>query len=115
MVYHYQWRLVYYSGMDLGFVKPDNVRVTGQIIAAGAGVAIEMETVLPCAIPQLQRMIIDSPNNVAISVRAEGNTKIGKAFVRTSAYLEETVYNGNGFQVVEIDGEEGARINLRQL
>ncbi|MBS5151415.1 MAG: S-layer homology domain-containing protein [Butyricicoccus pullicaecorum] len=100
------------AGVDLGFVKLDNVRVTGQIIAAGAGVSNRDGNSITLHNTSVAEMIIDSPNNVAISVRAEGDTKVGKAFVRTSAYLEDSCYNGNGFQVVEIDGEEGTRVDF---
>ena len=66
------------AGVDLGFVKLDNVRVTGQIIAAGAGVSNRDGNSITLRNTSVAEMIIDSPNNVAISVRAEGNTKIGR-------------------------------------
>lgn len=100
------------AGVDLGFVKLNNVRVTGQIIAAGAGVSNRDGNSITLHNTSVAEMIIDSPNNVAISVRAEGDTNVGKAFVRTSAYLEDSCYNGNGFQMVEIDGEEGIRVDF---
>ena len=100
------------AGVDLGFVKLNNVRVTGQIIAAGAGVSNRDANSIILHNTTVAEMIIDSPNNVAISVRAEGDTNVGKAFVRTSAYLEDSCYNGNGIQAVEIDGEEGIRVDF---
>lgn len=100
------------AGVDLGFVKLNNVRVTGQIIAAGAGVSNRDGNSITLHNTAVAEMIIDSPNNVAISVRAEGDTNVGKAFVRTSAYLEDSCYNGKGFQAVEIDGEEGTRVDF---
>ncbi len=100
------------AGVDLGFVKLNNVRVTGQIIAAGAGVSNRDANSILLRNTTAGEMIIDSPNNVAISVRADGETNIGKTFVRTSAYLEDMCYGGNGFQSIEIDGEEGTRVDL---
>lgn len=100
------------AGVDLGFVKLNNVRVTGQIIAAGAGVSNREGNSITLHNTTVAEMIIDSPNNVAISVRAEGDTNVGKVFVRTSAYLEDSCYNGNGLQSVEIDGEEGTRVDF---
>lgn len=100
------------AGVDLGFVKLNNVRVTGQIIAAGAGVSNRDSDSITLRNTTAAEMIIDSPNNVAISVRADGETNIGKTFVRTSTYLEDICYGGNGLQMVEIDGEEGIRVDL---
>lgn len=100
------------AGVDLGYVKLNNVRVTGQIIAAGAGVSNSEGNSITLRNTTAAEMIIDSPNNVAISVRAEGSTNVGKTFVRTSAYLEDTCYEGNGLQVVDIDGEEGTRVDF---
>ncbi len=100
------------AGVDLGFVKLNNVRVTGQIIAAGAGVSNRDGDSITLRNTTAAEMIIDSPNNIAISVRAEGETNIGKTFVRTSAYLEDVCYNGNGFQIVEIDGEQDTRVDF---
>src|SRR5699024_10402541 len=49
---------------------------------------------------------------VAISFTAEGSTRIEKTYVRTDSFLEEQCYGSNGFQSIDVDGEQGTRLDL---
>ena len=100
------------AGVGLGYVTLDNVTVNGQVIASGAGVSNASTNSLTARNCVIDELIVDSPNNVAISFTAEGSTRIEKTYVRTDSFLEENCYGANGFQSIEVDGEQGTRLDL---
>nr|WP_300129233.1 S-layer homology domain-containing protein [uncultured Butyricicoccus sp.] len=100
------------AGVGLGYVTLNNVTVNGQVIASGSGVSNASTNSLTARNCLINELIVDSPNNVAISFTAEGSTRIEKTYVRTDSFLEEQCYGSNGFQSIEVDGEQGTRLDL---
>lgn len=100
------------GGVGLGYVTLNNVTVYGQIIASGAGESNKGDCSIilkNCSAPE---MIVDSPSNQYVTIRTVGNTDIEKVYVRTDAYLEGKSTGRHGFQYIEVDGEDGTRLDL---
>lgn len=100
------------GGVGLGYVTLSNVTVYGKIIASGAGESNKGDCSIilkNCTAPE---MIVDSPSNQYVTVRTVGDTDIDKVYVRTDTYLEGKSTGRHGFQYIEIDGEEGTRLDL---
>ena len=100
------------GGVGLGYVTLNNVTVYGQIIASGAGESNKGDCSIilkNCSAPE---MIVDSPSNQYVTIRTVGNTDIDKVYVRTDAYLEGKSTGRHGFQYIEVDGEDGTRLDL---
>lgn len=100
------------GGVGLGYVTLSNVTVYGKIIASGAGESNKGDCSIilkNCTAPE---MIVDSPSNQYVTIRTVGNTDIDKVYVRTDTYLEGKSTGRHGFQYIEVDGEEGTRLDL---
>nr|WP_297178777.1 S-layer homology domain-containing protein [uncultured Agathobaculum sp.] len=100
------------GGVGLGYVTLNNVTVYGKIIASGAGESNKGDCSIilkNCTAPE---MIVDSPSNQYVTIRTVGNTDIDKVYVRTDTYLEGKSTGRHGFQYIEVDGEEGTRLDL---
>lgn len=100
------------GGVGLGYVTLNNVTVYGKIIASGAGESNKGDCSIilkNCTAPE---MIVDSPSNQYVTIRSVGDTDIGKVYVRTATYLEGKSTGRHGFQYIEVDGEDGTRLDL---
>lgn len=100
------------GGVGLGYVTLNNVTVYGKIIASGAGESNKGDCSIilkNCTAPE---MIVDSPSNQYVTIRTVGNTDTDKVYVRTDAYLEGKSTGQHGFQYIEVDGENGTKLDL---
>lgn len=100
------------GGVGLGYVTLNNVTVYGKIIASGAGESNKGDCSIilkNCTAPE---MIVDSPSNQYVTIRSVGDTDISKVYVRTATYLEGKSTGSHGFQYIEVDGEDGTRLDL---
>lgn len=100
------------GGVGLGYVTLNNVTVYGKIIASGAGESNKGDCSIilkNCTAPE---MIVDSPSNQYVTIRSVGDTDIDKVYVRTDTYLEGKSTGRHGFQYIEVDGEDGTRLDL---
>ena len=100
------------GGIGLGDVLLENVDVYGQIIVAGAGESNSSQSSVVMRNVTANELIVDNISNQFVTVRAEGDTRIATTSVRTNAYVEDTTPNGYGLSYIELDGEEGMRLQL---
>lgn len=100
------------GGVGLGYVTLNNVTVYGKIIASGAGESNKGDCSIILKNSTAPEMIVDSPSNQYVTIRSVGDTDIGKVYVRTATYLEGKSTGRHGFQYIEVDGEDGTRLDL---
>lgn len=100
------------GGVGLGYVTLNNVAVYGKIIASGAGESNKGDCSIILKNSTAPEMIVDSPSNQYVTIRSVGDTDIGKVYVRTPTYLEGKSTGRHGFQYIEVDGEDGTRLDL---
>lgn len=100
------------GGVGLGYVTLNNVTVYGKIIASGAGESNKGDCSIILKNSTAPEMIVDSPSNQYVTIRSVGDTDIGKVYVRTATYLEGKSTGRHGFQYIEVDGENGTRLDL---
>lgn len=55
---------------------------------------------------------MDSLANQYVTIRADGDTKIDTTSVRTPTYLEDATGDSDGFLKVQVDGEDGTRLDV---
>lgn len=100
------------GGVDLGDVLLENVNVLGQIVVSGAGESNSSQSSVLLRNVEADEMIVDSIGSQFVTIRAEGNTAIGKTFVRTNAYVDDSSLNGFGLSYIELDAENGGLLQL---
>ena len=100
------------GGVGLGYVTLNNVHVNGQIIASGAGESNKGDCSIIIKNSSAPEMIVDSPSNQYVTIRTVGSTDIDKTYVRTDTYLEDKSNDGYGMKYIEVDGEEGTKLDL---
>lgn len=100
------------GGVDLGDVLLENVKVLGQIVVSGAGESNSSQSSVLLRNVEADEMIVDSIGSQFVTIRAEGNTAIGKTFVRTNAYVDDSSLNGFGLSYIELDAENGGLLQL---
>lgn len=100
------------GGVGLGYVTLENVTVLGKIVASGAGESNKGDSSIILRNVISPEMVIDSPANQFVTLRAEGNTEINKTSVRTPTYLEDTTEGDLGLKYIELKGEEGTTLEL---
>lgn len=100
------------GGVGLGYVTLNNVYVYGQIIASGAGESNKGDCSIIIKNSSAPEMIVDSPSNQYVTIRTAGSTVIDKTYVRTDTYLEDKSNEGYGMTYIEVDGEEGTKLDL---
>lgn len=100
------------GGVDLGDVLLENVNVLGQIVVSGAGESNSSQSSILLRNVEADEMIVDSISNQFVTIRAEGNTSIGSTKVRTNAYVDDSSLPGFGLSYIELDGDEGALLQL---
>ena len=100
------------GGLGLGSVNLENVTVMGKIVVSGAGESNKGENSIQLRNVTAPNLIMDSLANQFVTVRADGDTKIDNASIRTSAYLEDATDGSHGFTKIELDGESGSSLDL---
>ena len=100
------------GGVDLGDVLLENVNVLGQIIVSGAGESNSSQSSILLRNVEADEMVVDSISNQFVTIRAEGNTAIGKTSVRTNAYVDDSSLPGFGLGLIELDGDSGTLLQL---
>lgn len=100
------------GGVGLGYVTLNNVHVYGQIIASGAGESNKGDCSIIIKNSSAPEMIVDSPSNQYVTIRTAGSTVIDKTYVRTDTYLEDKSNEGYGMTYIQVDGEEGTKLDL---
>lgn len=100
------------GGIGLGDVLLENVAVYGQIIVAGAGESNASHSSVILRNVTSNKLVVDNISNQFVTVRAEGDTDIAQTSIRTNAYVEDTTPDGYGLKLIEIDGENGIRVQL---
>lgn len=100
------------GGVGLGYVTLENVTVLGKIIASGAGESNKGDSSIILRNVTAPQMVVDSPANQFVTVRAEGDTKIDSTSVRTPSYLEDATAEDEGFTYIELRGEDGTTLEL---
>lgn len=100
------------GGVGLGYVTLNNVHVHGQIIASGAGESNKGDCSIIIKNSSAPEMIVDSPSNQYVTIRTAGSTVIDKTYVRTDTYLEDKSNEGYGMTYIQVDGEEGTKLDL---
>lgn len=100
------------GGIGLGDVLLENVQVIGQIVVSGAGESNSAQSSVVLRNVDATEMIVDSINNQFVTVRSEGDTNIGLTSVRTNAYVEDAAPQGYGLKYIELDGENGTKLQL---
>ena len=95
--------LIISGGVGLESVTLDNVRVLGNIIVAGGGESNAGETIVLRNVTADQ-LIVDSLGNKYIALRAEGDTMIDLASLRSNAYVMDHTQSGFGLLNISIDG-----------
>lgn len=92
------------GGLGTGAVSLDNVVVTGKIIVAGGG---EAENGLDSVIlrnVEADNLLVDTSNGSYTSLRAEGDTSIKDALLRTNAFIQDRTDVGYGLLNLTLDG-----------
>ena len=95
--------LIISGGVGLESVTLDNVRVLGNIIVAGGGESNAGETIVLRNVTADQ-LIVDSLGNKYIALRAEGDTVIDLASLRSNAYVMDHTQSGFGLLNISVDG-----------
>lgn len=100
------------GGVGLGYVTLENVKVLGKIIASGAGESNKGDSSIILRNVEADQMVVDSPANQFVTIRAEGDTDVAMTSVRTPSYLEDVSPSGQGLKYIELNGEEGTGLEL---
>lgn len=100
------------GGVGLGNVLLENVTVLGKIITSGAGESNEGDSSIILRNVTAKGMLVDSLNDQFVTIRTEGDTKIDKTKVHTSAYLEDVTAADLGLMYIELDGEPNITLQL---
>lgn len=100
------------AGVDLGDVVLENVRVLGEIVVSGGGVSEAGDDSVVLRNVDAPRLIVDNIRGQHVSIRVEGDGVIDRTSVRTNAFLSDNTPSGAGLSRIELDGEEGAALDL---
>lgn len=100
------------AGVGLGYVTLNNVHVYGQIIVSGAGESNKGDCSIIIKNSSASEMIVDNLSNQYVTVRTMGSTIINKTSVQTNAYLEDKCTSDYGMLYIEVNGEEGTKLDL---
>lgn len=100
------------SGVGLGGVKLENVKVLGRIIVAGGGESEGGEASIMMRNVDAPEMVIDTLSGQYVSVDVQNDSEIEKTTVHTNAYLEDNTRNRKGLANVYLEGEEGATFTV---
>lgn len=92
------------GGLETGAVTLDNVIVTGDIIVAGGGEAEGGQDSVILRNVEAAGLTVDSTNGQYVSLRAEGDTSIKDALLRTNAFVQDRTDAGYGLLNLTLDG-----------
>ena len=93
------------GGLGLGDVTLENVNVLGKIVVCGTGESEKGKNSVIMRGVTAPTLIMDNLANNAVSVRAEGSTKIDNTYVRTPAYVEDAADDDYGFTHLRVEGD----------
>lgn len=93
------------GGLGLGDVALENVNVLGKIVVCGTGESEKGKNSVIMRGVTAPTLIMDNLANNAVSVRAEGSTKIDNTYVRTPAYVEDAADDDYGFTHLRVEGD----------
>lgn len=93
------------GGLGLGDVALENVNVLGKIVICGTGESEKGKNSVIMRGVTAPTLIMDNLANNAVSVRAEGSTKIDNTYVRTPAYVEDAADDDYGFTHLRVEGD----------
>ena len=94
------------GGLDLGDITLDNVRVLGDIIVAGGGESHSGEDSIILRNVMADSLLVDSIADQFVTLRAEGDTEIGSAELRSDSYVQDRTRPGQGFLNLSLDSED---------
>ncbi|MCI8539663.1 MAG: S-layer homology domain-containing protein [Oscillospiraceae bacterium] len=100
------------GGIGLGDVLLENVTVLGKIVASGAGESNRGDSSVILRNVTADKMIVDSISNQFVTVRAEGDTVIDEASIRTHGYVEDMTRDGLGLKHIALEGEPGTELQV---
>ena len=100
------------GGVGKGYVNLENVTVLGKIVVCGAGESNEGTNSVLLRNVTAPSLVVDSLANQYVTIRADGDTKIDTTSVRTPTYLEDATGDTDGFLKVQVDGEDGTRLDV---
>lgn len=92
------------GGLGTGAVTLDNVVVTGKIIIAGGGEAEAGQDSVILRNVEAENLTVDSTNGQYVSLRAEGDTSIKDALLRTNAFVQDRTDAGYGLLNLTLNG-----------
>lgn len=93
------------GGLGLGDVALENVNVLGKIVVCGTGESEKGKNSVVMRGVTAPTLIMDNLADNAVSVRAEGSTKIDNTYVRTPAYVEDATDDNYGFTLLRVEGD----------
>ena len=93
------------GGLGLGDVTLENVNVLGKIVVCGTGESEKGKNSVIMRGVTAPTLIMDNLADNAVSVRAEGSTKIDNTYVRTPAYVEDATDDNYGFTHLRVEGD----------
>lgn len=92
------------GGLGTGAVTLDNVVVTGKIIIAGGGEAEAGNDSVILRNVEAENLTVDTTNGQYVSLRAEGDTSIKNALLRTNAFVQDRTDAGYGLLNLTLNG-----------
>jgi len=98
------------GGLGLDSVVLDNVRVLGRIVVAGSGESQEGEDSVVLRNVTADSLLVDSLTGQLLSLRAEGETRVDQADIRSDIYLQDRTRSGFGLLNITLDGQDGGNI-----
>lgn len=101
------------GGLDLGAVTLDNVKVLGDIIVAGGGESEGGDESVVLRNVEANNLVVDNLAGQFVSLRAEGDTVIQNADIRSDAYILDRTKADLGLLNITLDDPDGdARFTL---
>ncbi len=92
------------GGLGLGAVTLTNVKVLGRIVIAGGGESESGNDSVVLRNVETPELLADSLSGNYLSVRAEGDTVIDQAYVRSAAFIRDNTSTNYGFKNINLDG-----------
>ncbi len=101
------------GGLDLGSVALDNVKVLGDIIVAGGGESEGGDESIVLRNVEANNLVVDNLAGQFVSLRAEGDTVIQNADIRSDSYILDRTKADLGLLNITLDDPDGdARFTL---
>ena len=94
------------GGLDLGDVVLDNVRVLGKVIVAGGGESQRGTDSVVLRNVAADALVVDSIADQFVTLRAEGDTEIRNAELRSDSYIQDRTRPGQGLLNISLDSDD---------